>query len=182
MKLSKLPIEGLILIEPTVFEDPRGYFFESFHQEKFNEVAGQDVRFVQDNESKSNKGVLRGLHFQAPPKSQGKLVRVIKGSVLDVVVDIRMSSPTYGQHYKVELTEQNKRQLYVPEGFLHGFATLEDNTIFNYKCTDFYAPETEGSVLWSDKLLNIDWCLDSPLVSAKDEVAQTFDTFKSPFN
>ncbi|MBU2018310.1 MAG: dTDP-4-dehydrorhamnose 3,5-epimerase [Bacteroidetes bacterium] len=181
MNLTPCSIPDLILIEPQVFEDSRGYFMETFSKQKFEDFIGRSLLFVQDNESMSNKGVVRGLHFQAPPHAQGKLVRVIKGSVLDVAVDIRTNSPTYGEYVAIELSAKNKRQLYIPEGFLHGFATLEDQTIFSYKCTDFYAPQSEGSVAWNDKDLNIDWLVDSPLVSAKDLEGTPFGLFKSPF-
>ena len=181
MTITELEISGLFLIEPKIFEDPRGYFFESFHAEKFQEQTGVELSFVQDNESRSNKGVLRGLHFQAPPHAQGKLVRVTKGAVLDVAVDIRKNSPTYGHHVSVLLSGDNKKQLFVPPGFLHGFATLEDHTIFNYKCTDYYHPETEGTVLWNDSDLKINWTISEPTISAKDELGTLFKNFESPF-
>lgn len=180
MKKINTNIEGLVVIEPRVFEDKRGYFFESYNVNQFSEI-GIDKTFIQDNQSLSQKGVLRGLHFQNPPFSQAKLVRVVKGAVLDVAVDIRKDSPTYGQSYTVELTEQNKKMLYIPEGFAHGFLTLEDNTIFSYKCSETYHPEVEDSILWSDKDLNINWDIENPLVSDKDGKAQTFKVFKSKF-
>lgn len=180
MKKISTPIEGLSVVEPKVFEDKRGYFFESYSADKFKEL-GIDKVFIQDNQSLSQKGVLRGLHFQNPPFAQAKLVRVIKGSVLDIAVDIRKDSPTYGQHFAIELSEKNKKMLYIPEGFAHGFLTLEDNTIFSYKCSENYHPEAEDSVLWSDKTLNINWKIENPLVSDKDEKAQNFNQLNSLF-
>ena len=173
-------MEGLLIIKPQVFEDDRGYFFESFNQEKFLK-AGLDLKFIQDNESKSKKGVLRGLHFQAPPFAQGKLVRVIRGSVLDVAVDIRRGSPTYGKWESVVLTGTNKWMYWVPAGFAHGFVTLEDDTVFFYKCTNVYNKASEGSVLWNDPDLNIDWGISDPVISEKDKVAPRFRDFVSPF-
>ena len=180
MIIEKTDIEGLLIIKPIVFEDARGHFFESFNKNEFSK-NGIFVEFVQDNQSLSQKGVLRGLHFQKPPYAQGKLITVIKGSVIDVAVDIRKSSPTYGRHFILELSEQNKLMFYIPEGFAHGFLTLEDNTIFSYKCTNFFNKESEGSLLWDDKDLNIDWGITNPLLSDKDKVAPTFDSFNSPF-
>ena len=141
MNFVESELKGLFIIEPKVFVDSRGYFFESFHQERFNQAIGKEVRFVQDNESSSLRGVMRGLHFQYPPYAQGKLVRVIEGSVLDVAVDIRSGSPTYGHYFSIELSSANRLQLWIPEGFAHGFVALEDNTVFQYKCTDYYAPQ-----------------------------------------
>lgn len=180
MKIIKTPLEGLLVIKPTIFGDTRGYFFESWSKKSFTE-AGLDLDFVQDNQSLSNKGVLRGLHFQAPPYAQGKLVRVIKGAVLDVAVDIRKDSPTYGQHFSVELSEDNKTIVWIPPGFAHGFLTLKDNTIFTYKCTGAYNKGSEGSLLWNDKHLNINWEVNDPLVSEKDLVAGNFKNFVSKF-
>lgn len=180
MNVIETNIEGLLIIEPDVFYDPRGFFFESYNEAKYKE-AGLDYKFVQDNLSLSEKHVLRGLHFQKPPFEQGKLVQVIKGSVLDVAVDIRSNSPTYGQHHALVLNEKNKTQFFVPPGFAHGFITLEDNTIFSYKCTNVYNKESEGSLHWNDELLNINWGVKDPLVSDKDKLAPLFDTFKSPF-
>lgn len=174
-------IEGLKIIKPRIFQDDRGYFFESFNSEKFNELTGENITFVQDNESLSSKNVLRGLHFQNPPYAQGKLVRVVKGSVLDVAVDIRKNSPTYGKHFSVVLSEENKTQFWVPEGFAHGFLTLEDNTIFQYKCTNFYHPESDNGIFFADTDLGIDWNVSSAKTSEKDEKAQKFTTFASPF-
>lgn len=167
-------IKDLLLLEPKVFGDHRGYFLETFRKEWFDELTGGQFTFVQDNESKSGKGVLRGLHFQHPPFAQGKLVRVVRGSVLDVALDIRRSSPTYGKHFAVELSESNKLQLWIPPGFAHGFASLEDDTIFQYKCTNYYSPENEGAILWCDPELNIDWKINAPLVSDKDQKSLPF--------
>lgn len=174
-------IKDVYIIEPRVFQDERGLFFESFQQEKFNELVGQQITFVQDNESVSKKGVLRGLHYQNPPFAQGKLVRVIKGSVLDVAVDIRKDSITYGQHVAILLSSENKRQLWIPEGFAHGFVALEDDTVFQYKCTNFYHTASEKALLWNDETLAINWRIEHPLLSSKDEIAPTFDQFQSPF-
>ncbi|AEV34343.1 dTDP-4-dehydrorhamnose 3,5-epimerase [Owenweeksia hongkongensis DSM 17368] len=180
MKIIETPIPGLLEIEPTIFGDDRGYFYESYNKDAFHK-AGITVEFVQDNQSLSSKGVLRGLHFQNPPHAQGKLVRVIAGAVLDVALDIRVGSPTYGQHHKVELTGENKKMFWVPPGFAHGFLTLKDDTIFAYKCTALYNKESEGAVLWNDPQLNINWNIDSPLVSEKDQEAPAFDKLKSQF-
>ena len=180
MEIIKTHIEGLLVIKPKIFGDDRGYFFESWSRESFAK-NGLDLDFVQDNQSLSSKGVLRGLHFQNPPFSQGKLVRVIKGSVLDIAVDIRKESATYGQHFSIELTAKNKTIFWIPPGFAHGFVTLEDDTIFTYKCTGVYNAKSEGSLLWSDADLNIDWGPISPLVSDKDLVAGSFNDFKSQF-
>lgn len=180
MELIKTSIDGLLIIKPDVFKDERGYFFESYNKERFAK-AGLMMDFVQDNESKSDKGVLRGLHFQKPPYAQGKLVRVIKGSVMDVAVDLRKESPTYGKWESVVLTEENKLQLWIPEGFAHGFVALEDNTIFNYKCTNVYNKESEGSILWNDPDININWNIDNPILSEKDKISPLFKNFESPF-
>jgi dTDP-4-dehydrorhamnose 3,5-epimerase len=180
MEFKKTKIEGLVIIEPRVFSDERGYFYESYNKDSFKN-NGLDLQFVQDNQSLSQKGVLRGLHFQAPPFEQGKLVRVIQGSVLDVAVDIRPNSPTYGQYESVLLSGENKTQFWIPPGFAHGFVTLEDNTIFCYKCTGPYSKVSEGALLWNDSQLNIDWGIDQPLVSEKDQEADTFVKFVSPF-
>jgi dTDP-4-dehydrorhamnose 3,5-epimerase len=175
MKVINFEIKGLKLIEPDVFEDDRGYFFESYSQQKLKEFGIDDV-FVQDNESRSMKGVLRGLHFQKEPYAQAKLVRVVKGKVLDVAIDIRKSSPTYGKYVIVELSEKNKKMFFIPKGFAHGFVVLEDDTIFQYKCSNFYHKASEGSILWNDKTLNIHWNIDfNPIVSEKDQRADTFD-------
>lgn len=170
MNILKTTIDGVVIIEPRIFTDSRGYFFESFSERDFCKQV-REVRFVQDNESKSSYGVLRGLHFQKPPFSQSKLVRVIKGAVLDVAVDIRKGSPTFGQHVSVELTEDNHRQFFVPRGFAHGFSVLSDEVIFQYKCDNFYAPQSEGAIAWNDPDLNIDWKLpaDKVILSEKDK-------------
>jgi dTDP-4-dehydrorhamnose 3,5-epimerase len=175
-------IAGLWILEPTVHGDERGYFLESFRQDVFTEKTGFKEPFVQDNESKSSRGVLRGLHLQKPPMAQGKLVRVIQGAVLDVAVDIRKSSPTYGQHQMVFISAENKRQFFVPPGFAHGFLTLEDDTIFQYKCTNYYSPEHELGVLWNDVDLMINWDFDNPTISKKDAELPTFVNFVTPFN
>jgi dTDP-4-dehydrorhamnose 3,5-epimerase len=169
MNIIKTKIEGLVIIEPRVFADDRGYFFESFSQKRFEEEVCQTV-FVQDNESKSSYGVLRGLHFQRPPFAQSKLVRVVSGAVLDVAVDIRKGSPTFGEHVAVELTGENKRQFFVPRGFAHGFAVLSEEVVFQYKCDNLYAPQCEGAIAWDDAALGIDWMIpaDKVLLSAKD--------------
>lgn len=180
MEIIKTPLEGLLIIKPDVFEDERGYFFESFNHGKFLNL-GLDLKFVQDNESKSKKGVLRGLHFQAPPFAQGKLVRVMRGSVLDVAVDIRKNSPTYGKWESIVLSGQNKWMYWIPEGFAHGFATLEDDTIFFYKCTNTYNKASEGSILWNDADLNISWGVQDPVISEKDKISPGFREFSSPF-
>jgi len=180
MEIIKTPIEGLLVIKPKIFGDDRGYFFESWSKESFAKNV-LNLDFVQDNQSLSSKGVLRGLHFQNPPFSQGKLVRVIKGAVLDVVVDIRKESSTYGKHFSIELNEENKTICWIPPGFAHGFVTLQDDTIFTYKCTEVYNSASEEALLWSDKDLNIDWRAINPLVSDKDLVAGSFKNFKSQF-
>ncbi len=180
MEIIKTKIPDLLIVKPAVFEDNRGYFFESYNKEKFLS-EGVDQNFVQDNESKSMKGVLRGLHFQAPPFAQGKLVRVMKGAVLDVAVDIRKQSPTYGQWASIVLTESNKWMHWVPPGFAHGFVTLEDSTVFFYKCTNVYNKNSEGSIRWNDPDLNIDWGIEQPLLSDKDQTAPLFKDFISPF-
>lgn len=180
MEIITTKISGLLIIKPQVFEDSRGYFFESYNRDKFA-AAGIPVDFVQDNESKSQKGVLRGLHFQKPPFAQGKLVRVMKGAVLDVAVDLRLGSPTYGQWDSIVLTESNKFMYWIPAGMAHGFLTLEDNTVFFYKCTNLYNKESEGALLWCDPQLNINWDCQNPLLSGKDQVAPLFKDFQSPF-
>tara|TARA_Y100000813_G_scaffold37064_1_gene24860 strand:+ start:3764 stop:4339 length:576 start_codon:yes stop_codon:yes gene_type:complete len=180
MEIKKTKIKDLLIIKPQIYSDERGYFYESFNKGIFKK-NGLDLNFVQDNQSLSHKGVLRGLHFQAPPFEQGKLVRVIQGSVLDVAVDIRLDSPTYGKYESVLLSGENKTQFWIPPGFAHGFITLENNTIFCYKCTALYSKESEGSILWRDPHLKINWKTNEPLVSIKDEEAQLFENFKSPF-
>lgn len=170
MQVIKTDLEGVFIIEPKIFTDPRGYFFESFSERIFCENV-QETSFVQDNESKSSYGVLRGLHFQKPPYTQSKLVRCIKGCVLDVAVDIRKGSPTFGQHVAVELSEENHRQLFVPRGFAHGFSVLSPEAIFQYKCDNYYAPQSEGAIAWNDPALGIDWKLEPSviLLSEKDK-------------
>ena len=170
MEIIKTNIEGVVIIEPRIFKDDRGYFFESYSERDFNAQV-REVNFVQDNESKSSYGVLRGLHFQKPPYAQSKLVRVIKGAVLDVAVDIRKGSPTFGQHVAVELTAENHRQLFIPRGFAHGFSVLSDEVLFQYKCDNFYAPQSEGALAWDDPDLNIDWRIpaDKVILSEKDK-------------
>lgn len=172
MKVIKTKLEGVVIIEPQVFFDDRGYFFESFSQQRFNEQVAP-ITFVQDNESKSSYGVLRGLHFQKPPFAQSKLVRVVKGKVLDVAVDLRKDSLTFGQYESVVLSEENKRQFFIPQGFAHGFAVLSEEAIFQYKCDNYYAPQSEGSVRWNDPTIAIDWQLPEKdiILSAKDEKA-----------
>ena len=183
MNVIKADIEGLFIIEPKVFGDHRGYFFESFSERDFNSQVRQ-VRFVQDNESKSRYGVLRGLHFQKPPYAQSKLVRVVKGSVLDVAVDIRKGSLTYGQHVAVELTEDNHRQFFVPRGFAHGFAVLSETAVFQYKCDNFYAPQADGGISIKDDTLGIDWMIptENALLSEKDTKHALLKDFDSPFS
>lgn len=170
MNIIKTDIEGVVIIEPKVFGDSRGYFFESYSQRDFNSLVGE-VNFVQDNESKSCYGVIRGLHFQKPPFEQSKLVRVVKGKVLDVAVDIREGSPTFGKYVAVELSEENHRQLFIPKGFAHGFSVLSEEAVFQYKCDNFYAPEYEGAIAWDDPALGIDWRIpvDKVIISEKDK-------------
>lgn len=180
MQVKRVHIDGLLIIQPAVFEDDRGFFYETYNQTKYREF-GLDVEFKQDNLSRSSKNVLRGMHFQNPPFAQGKLVQVIQGSVLDVAVDLRKDSPTYGQHYSIELSAKNKTQFYIPPGFAHGFLSLEDNTLFAYKCTDVYHKESEGSLLWNDKDLNISWPVKNPIVSEKDLEAGSIQNFNSQF-
>lgn len=170
MEVIHTEIDGVVIIEPRLFKDERGYFFESFSQRDFDKQV-RTIHFVQDNESKSSYGVLRGLHFQKPPFAQSKLVRVIKGSVLDVAVDIRKGSPTFGQHVSVELTEDNHRQFFIPRGFAHGFSVLSDEVIFQYKCDNFYAPQSEGAIAWNDPALKIDWKVpaEKVILSEKDK-------------
>ena len=174
-------IEGLFILETRKFHDERGLFFESFNQQKFEDTVGEKVTFVQDNISVSKKNVLRGLHFQSPPHAQGKLVSVVSGSVLDVAVDLRKGSPTYGQHESVLLSAENGLQFWIPAGFAHGFLALEENTVFSYKCTDFYHPGSEQSLQWNDPELNIDWGINNPIISMKDADNELFSIFVSPF-
>ncbi|GAB4322898.1 MAG: dTDP-4-dehydrorhamnose 3,5-epimerase [Bacteroidales bacterium] len=184
MDITPTPLAGVFVIRPKVFRDERGYFMESFRWDRLTAGAGLKEVFVQDNESLSQKGVLRGLHFQKPPFAQGKLVRVVTGSVFDVAVDLRKDSDTYGKWFGQTLTADQKEMLWIPPGFAHGFLTLEDNTIFQYKCTQYYHPESEGSIRWDDPSIGIQWPLEdisSPVVSAKDASAPAFNAFISPF-
>lgn len=182
MNIIETPLEGLVIIEPKIWKDDRGYFFESYNKSAF-EKLGINIEFVQDNQSYSHKNALRGLHAQANPHSQGKLVRVIQGKVLDVAVDIRRNSPTYGQHFSIELSGENNKMFYVPPGFLHGFVTLEDKTIFSYKCTGLFNKEAEIGVIWNDQELAIDWGINpaDAIVSPKDVVLPVFSALDSPF-
>ena len=179
MKIEKTFIKDLLVLSPTIYTDERGYFLESYNKKKLEHIL--DIDFVQDNESCSHKGVLRGLHFQKPPFAQAKLIRVINGSVLDVVVDLRKDSKTYSQYYKHQLSAENKQQLFIPEGFAHGFVVLEDDTIFSYKCSKYYNKESEVSILWRDTTINIDWEINNPIISEKDKNAQAFVDFVTPF-
>jgi len=182
MNVIPTSIDGLYIIEPRVFNDSRGYFFESFSQREFDVKIGH-ISFVQDNESMSSRGVMRGLHFQRPPYAQAKLVRCVKGSVLDVAVDIRKGSPTYGQHVAVELTEDNHRQFFISKGFAHGFAVLSETAVFQYKCDEFYHPEAEAGISILDDSLGIDWIIkDKVILSEKDTKNPIFNDFDSPFD
>ncbi len=176
MIAKETKLKGCFILEPKVFKDSRGYFFESFNQNKFNKLIDQNINFIQDNESYSSKGVLRGLHYQMSKYAQAKLVRVIKGEVLDIAVDIRKDSPTFGQHVSIELSEENKKQLFIPRGFAHGFIVLSDTAIFSYKCDNFYNKQSEGGIIYNDKDLNIDWKLNDKefIVSEKDLQLPTF--------
>jgi len=178
--LSPLPISGLILLQPTIFNDDRGCFFESYNQEIFKKLGIDDV-FVQDNQSCSKKNVIRGLHFQIPPFAQAKLVRVMRGTALDVAVDLRKESPTYGQYFSILLSEENQMQLYIPVGFAHGFAALEEDTVFAYKCSNLYHKDSEKTIIFDDIDLNIKWNIENPIVAAKDLQAISFRDFISPF-
>lgn len=182
MEIIKTGIEGLLILEPRIFQDARGYFFESFSQREFEEKVGP-VHFVQDNESMSSYGVMRGLHFQRPPYTQSKLVRCVKGAVLDVAVDIRQGSPTYGQHVAVELTAENHRQFFIPKGFAHGFAVLSETAVFQYKCDEFYHPEADAGISILDESLGIDWRIptDKAILSDKDTRHGMLADFQSPF-
>ena len=183
MEVIKTAIDGVVIIEPKVFKDQRGYFFESFSQREF-EAKVRKINFVQDNESMSSYGVMRGLHFQRPPYTQSKLVRCVKGKVLDVAVDILKGSPTYGQHVAVELSEDNHRQFFVPRGFAHGFAVLSDTAVFQYKCDNFYAPQADGGISIKDESLGIDWKIptDMVILSEKDTLHSCLKDFDSPFS
>lgn len=188
MNVIKTNIEGVLILEPKVFNDARGYFFESFSQREFDEkvapILGHTIRFVQDNESMSSYGVMRGLHFQRPPFTQSKLVRCVKGAVLDVAVDIRKGSPTFGQHVAVELTGDNRRQFFISKGFAHGFAVLSETAVFQYKCDEFYHPEADGGISIMDQSLGINWKIptDQALLSEKDTKHKMLANFDSPFN
>ena len=184
MRILKTDIEGVYIIEPHLFEDERGYFFEAFSERKFAELTGIETRFVQDNESRSAKGVVRGLHFQLPPHAQSKLVRVVRGKILDIAVDIRRGSPTFGHYVAVELSEHNHRQLFIPRGFAHGFSVLEGDAIVEYKCDNYYAPETEGAIRWNDPTLAIDWKVadNEAIVSAKDKKNSLFEECEALFD
>lgn len=182
MNIISTAIEGVVIIEPRIFEDSRGYFFESYNKQAFDEAVGH-VDFVQDNESRSVYGVMRGLHFQRPPHAQAKLVRCVRGRVLDVAVDIRVGSPTYGQHVAVELSEENHRQFFIPRGFAHGFAVLSDVAVFQYKCDNYYCPEADGGIAITDSSLGIDWRIDPTraILSEKDTRHPLFKDLESPF-
>lgn len=178
---EEIALKGITLIKPKVYDDNRGLFLETFNLNKFEKQTGFETTFYQDNLSVSKKNVLRGLHFQKPPNAQGKLVQVIKGRVIDVAVDIRKNSPTYGAYFKVELNDINRYQLWIPRGFAHGFVALEDNTIFSYKCDNPYSQKDEMSLPWNDEDLAIEWGVKNPILSKKDEEATTFKRFNSPF-
>ena len=182
MEIIETAIKGVFIIEPRIFKDARGYFFESFSERELEEKIG-NIHFVQDNESYSSYGVVRGLHFQKPPYSQAKIVRVIKGAVLDVAVDLRKNSPTYGQHVAVELTGDNHRQLFIPRGFAHGFSVLSNEVLFQYKCDNYYAPQSEGGIRWNDPDLNINWQIpaDKVILSEKDTKHPLLKEFVSDF-
>ncbi|MEI4975142.1 dTDP-4-dehydrorhamnose 3,5-epimerase [Aeromonas caviae] len=178
MNVIKTAIPDVLIFEPKVFGDERGFFFESFNHKLFEEAVGYPVAFVQDNHSKSSKGVLRGLHYQLPPHAQGKLVRCVAGEVFDVAVDIRKSSPTFGQWVGVHLSAENKRQLWIPEGFAHGFVTLSESAEFLYKTTEYYHPESEGAICWNDPDISIEWPVEGVLLSEKDKTALSFSAYK----
>ncbi len=184
MRILKTDIEGVLIIEPRLFEDERGYFFEAFSERKFAELTGIETRFVQDNESRSSVGVVRGLHFQLPPHAQSKLVRVVRGTILDVAVDIRRGSPTFGRYVAVELSEHNHRQLFIPRGFAHGFSVMEGDAIVEYKCDNYYAPEAESAIRWDDPTLAIDWHIsdNEAIVSAKDKENSLFEECERLFD
>jgi len=179
--LEKEEIDGIMIFEPKVFQDTRGYFKESYSEKTFNNFIDDEITFIQDNISESNRHVLRGLHFQAPPYAQGKLIQVIKGSVIDIAVDLRKASNTFGKHVKVEISSKNHRQLWIPPGFAHGFVALEDHTIFSYKCTNYYSKNHEMDLLWNDVDLDINWGVENPIISEKDKNAHSFKNFDSPF-
>ncbi|MCR5115735.1 MAG: dTDP-4-dehydrorhamnose 3,5-epimerase [Bacteroidales bacterium] len=180
MEVIPLPIEGVLLVKPQIFGDARGWFYETYNEERYR-AAGIGVKFVQDNQSFSQKNVVRGLHFQRPPFTQAKLVSVIQGAVLDVAVDLRADSPTYGKYVSAVLTGENHHQLFVPEGFAHGFSVLEDNTIFAYKCSNFYHKESEGNIVYNDPDIHVEWGVENPILSDKDKVGPTLREFVTPF-
>ena len=181
MNFTKTDIEGLIIIETKKYVDDRGYFFESYQHQKFCDYLGEEITFVQENESMSSINVIRGLHFQKAPFAQGKLVRVSYGKVIDIVVDIRSKSTTYGKIFTVELSQENGKQLWIPEGFAHGFVCLEANSLLNYKCTNYYNQPSEDAIAWDSSVLDINWGVENPIVSDKDQIAKDFSSFVSPF-
>ena len=183
MKITPTNFDDLFIIEPTVYGDARGYFFESFHQKKFESATGIQCEFVQDNQSHSSFGVIRGLHMQVPPRAQAKLVRVLKGKVLDVVVDLRKEKSTFGKSYAIELSAENKKQLFIPRGFAHGIAVISEEAEFFYKCDNYYSPENERGIMYNDIFLNIDWRIDAGdrIISDKDLKNLMFTDFQSPF-
>ncbi len=179
MKIEQTNFSGLLVLTPQIFTDERGYFMETYNQKEIDKICG--TNFVQDNESLSNKGILRGLHFQRPPFAQAKLIRVIVGSILDIAVDLRKGSATYGKHFSFIISDKNKNQLFIPIGFAHGFLSLENNTIINYKCSEYYNKDSEDSLIWNDKDLSIEWGLNNPILTDKDENANNFINFENPF-
>ena len=181
MKIENTPLKDCFIIHDTVHGDARGYFIETFNQRDFAAATGLDLVFVQDNQSRSSKGVLRGLHMQKGDAAQAKLVRVIEGAVLDIAVDLRKGSPSFGQHYAIELTADNHKQFFVPSGFAHGFVTLKDDTLFSYKCTNSYSKDAERIILWNDRSLNIKWDTNHPIISEKDQLGRSFNEFKGLF-
>jgi len=180
MTVKETPLQGLLILQRTIFKDDRGYFFESFRSSILEEQGIQE-QFIQDNESMSHKGAVRGLHLQAPPHGQSKLLRVVRGAIYDVAVDIRKNSATYGQHFGLELNEENKTMLYVPEGFAHGFCCLEDNTIVQYKCSNYYHKASEMGVAWNDPEIGIQWPVENPIISEKDAILPRLEDFQSPY-
>lgn len=183
MKLIKTEIEEVVIVEPQLFEDERGYFYEVFNAQRFSEALGKRIEFVQQNESRSKQGVVRGLHFQLPPHAQSKLVRVTQGEILDVAVDIRRGSPTFGKYVAVVLSAENRRQLFIPRGFAHGFAVRRGDAVVEYLCDSHYAPETEGAIVWNDPALDINWGIDNePIVSSKDALNRTLDKCERLFD
>ena len=181
MEIIKTPFDGILLVKPDVYEDERGYFFESFNYQKFLE-KNLEVNFLQDNVSKSRKGTVRGLHYQVGHKAQGKLCHVLYGSVLDVAVDLRVGSPTFGKHFSTELSEDNHLQLWIPVGFAHGFSVQSDEVIFKYKCTNYYSKENERTILFNDPQLNINWKVDNPVISPKDLNGKSFEESRNEFS